>query len=134
MRDFLKRPFIRLVAVALFVPLLALWTWKLLEPNPVPEQMREFLSFWEWLPFLLAKSLHMGGYAFLTFLALIWVPTRRGKLLAVAFMVLHGIGTEIGQTYVPNRYGSVKDVVIDSTGISIAVLLMLWLNRKPKPG
>ena len=130
MNDFLKRRSVRLAALLVFIPMLLLWTWKLLDPHPVPEQMQEFLSFWDWLPFLLAKCLHISGYAFLTVLALIWVPTWRGKIAAVVFMLLHGIGTEIGQTYVPNRVGSVKDVAIDSTGIFIGVMAMRWMTRR----
>ena len=129
MHDLLKRRSTRLAALLVFIPLLLLWTWKLLEPNPVPDRMREFLSFWDWLPFVLAKCLHTGCYAFLTALALIWVPTRRGKVLAIGFMLFHGVGTEIGQTYVPNRVGSIKDVLIDSAGVFIGVIATRWLNR-----
>ena len=50
--------------------------------------------------------------------------------MAIAFMVLHGIGTEIGQTYVPNRVGSVKDVLIDGAGVLIAVALVRRATRR----
>jgi hypothetical protein len=112
---------LRLTAAILFAGLLSLWTWKLLEPNPVPEQVREMLSWWDWLPFLAAKALHAGGYATLTLLAGIAVPGRRGKRVALAFLLLHGVGTEIGQTFVPNRGGSVRDVLIDWAGIAAGV-------------
>src|SRR4051794_16806626 len=46
---------------------LGLWTWKLLEPNPVPEAISEKLK--GDARFVAAKSLHAGGYAFLTLLA-----------------------------------------------------------------
>lgn len=111
----------RLLAWAVFVPALALWTWKLLAPNPVPEPLHELLSLYDWLPFLLAKCLHLGGYAFLT--ALLWVAVpRRWRWAAVAFMLLHGVGTEIGQTFVPNRTGTVRDVVIDWFGVAVGWL------------
>lgn len=130
MHDLLNRRSVRLTALLIFIPMLLLWTWKLLDPHPVPDPMRDFLSYWDWLPFVLAKCLHTGCYAFLTALALIWVTTRRGKVIAVGFMLLHGVGTEIGQTYVPNRVGSVKDVLIDSTGVALGVIAMRWLTRR----
>ena len=57
----------KVLPFALFALFLGLWTWKLLEPNPVPEPVTRGiptdLKFW------LAKALHLGGYAFLTVLA-----------------------------------------------------------------
>ena len=111
----------RLTAAVLFAGLLFVWTWKLLEPNPVPEQVRELLSWWDWLPFLAAKTLHAGGYATLAVLAGVAAPSRCWKLAALAFLLLHGVGTEIGQTFVPNRSGRVRDVLIDWAGIAAGV-------------
>ena len=117
------RPRLRAAAGGLFLVLLAVWTWKLLEPSPIPESLRLSLaSFWELLPFVAAKCLHAGGYGLLTALAWVWAPTPRWKAAAVAFMLLHGVGTEIGQTYVPNRTGKVTDVLIDWAGIAAGLL------------
>ncbi|MGL6073187.1 MAG: VanZ family protein [Fimbriiglobus sp.] len=124
-----SRRTVRVVATVAFLVGLALWTWKLLESNPVPTPIREFLSIWDWLPFILAKSLHAGGYAFLAFTGWIAVGRRFGQAI-VAFLVLHGIGTEIGQTFIPNRFGSVKDVFIDAAG-TLTGTLTYFLLRKP---
>ena len=75
----------RLIAAVVFVPALAVWTWKLLEPNPVPEPVLSFLSVWDFLPYLAAKTLHAGGYAFLTVLAWVMAPTARWRWVAVGF-------------------------------------------------
>ena len=74
---------------------------------------------------MLAKSLHAGVYAFLTVLAALLPVRRRYFWAAVVVLLLHGIGTEIGQTYVPSRHGCVRDVLIDWTGIGLG-LLFLW--------
>ncbi len=109
------------MAWAAFAPALAVWTWKLLEPNPVPERLHSLISLADWLPFLLAKCLHLGGYAFLA--ALLWAAAPRGwRWAAVAFLLLHGVGSEVGQTFVPNRSGNVRDVVIDWCGIAAGVV------------
>jgi VanZ family protein len=109
---------LRLAAFALFEALLAVWTWKLLEPNPVPEPVISFLSLWALLPFLAAKCLHLSGYALLAALAWTWAPNRPARRALVVFLLLHGVGTEIGQTLVPNRTGKARDVVIDWFGIA----------------
>lgn len=114
----------RLIAAAVLLPALAVWTWKLLEPNPVPEPVLKFLSFWDFLPYLAAKTLHAGGYAFLTVLAWVAAPRGRWRWGAVAFLVLHGAGSELLQHVLPfNRTGKVTDVLIDWVGIAVGVLV-----------
>lgn len=114
---------IRRWATATFVVLLAVWTWKLLEPSPVPESLiAELNSWYELLSFLLAKSLHCCGYALLAALAMVWPPAR-WKPVAVGGLMAHGVVTEILQYVLPfNRTGRVADVVIDWTGIALGVL------------
>ena len=106
-----------------FLTFLGLWTWKLLEPVPVPEAIEQQIPVDQ--KFLLAKSLHVGAYAFLTILAAS-LPVRRPYFWAVVVgLALHGVGTEIGQTYIPNRNGCVRDVIIDWVGIGLG-LAGLW--------
>ncbi|HEV3440684.1 MAG TPA: VanZ family protein [Gemmata sp.] len=111
------------VPFAVFLIFLGLWTWKLLEPHPIPETITQYLPLE--LKFWLAKSLHAGAYAFLTVLAA-FLPIRRPYFwMVVAVLLLHGVGTEIGQTYIPSRHGCVRDVVIDWIGIGVG-LVCLW--------
>jgi hypothetical protein len=113
---------VRLAAAVVFVPALAAWTWKLLEPNPVPEPVLNILSVWDFLPYLAAKTLHAGGYAFLTVLAWVAVPSR-WRWAAVGFLLLHGAGSELLQHVLPfNRTGKVTDVLIDWAGVAVGVL------------
>ena len=118
----------------LFWPALAVWTWKLVEPNPVPEAVGDYLD--TPLKFLIAKSLHFSGYAFLAFTLGIWVPPRqRPLLLAFTLMLFHGVATEVIQTMVPNRSGRPVDVMIDWAGIATGTAVgwrfwkPLWLRR-----
>jgi len=114
-------------AVALVV-FLGLWTWKLIEPTPVPESLSKRLG--DRARFVAAKGLHAGGYCFLTVLAVaLPVPTRWRWRLA-GLLALHGVATEIGQTYVPGRFGSARDVFIDWVGVGLGVLMwQLWSRR-----
>jgi VanZ family protein len=112
----------RLAAAVVFVPALAVWTWKLLEPNPVPEPVLKILSVWDFLPYLAAKTLHAGGYAVLTVLAWVAAPSR-WRWIAVGFLLLHGAGSELLQHVLPfNRTGKLTDVLIDWAGIAVGVL------------
>ena len=113
----------------LFWPALALWTWKLVEPNPVPEAVGNILD--APMKFLVAKSLHFSGYAFLTFVLAIWVPPRRRPLLlAFTLMLFHGVLSEVIQTQVQGRVGSPIDVMIDWVGSTTGMLVGWHFWRK----
>lgn len=114
----------RFVVFAVF---LGLWTWKLLQPVPVPEALTAELGA-DWR-FLLAKCLHAGAYAFLTVLAFALPVPRYWHWFLVGLLALHGAATEYGQTFVPNRSGSVRDVIIDCVGIALGVLASLSARR-----
>jgi VanZ family protein len=106
-------------------------------PHPVPEPLLDALGFWSWLPLLAAKTLHFAGYAMLTALAQYAAGVRYRPLIA-AVMVAHGVGTEVGQCYIPNRTGKVRDVVIDTAGVAAGTLLLRRGSRRadapPDPG
>ena len=111
------------VPYVVFLIFLALWTWKLLTPVPVPEVIDRQIP--DDLRFVLAKSLHACAYAYLTVLAAL-LPLRWSSFwVVVGVLAMHGIGTEIGQTFVPSRHGCIQDVLIDWAGISLG-LLVIW--------
>jgi hypothetical protein len=114
-----------LIPFAVFLVVLGLWTWKLLEASPVPESLTEGWSLD--LKFIASKVLHVGVYSCLVLLAA-WLPVSRAALWGViAFLVVHAIATEIGQSFVPNRHGSARDVLLDWFGVAggLAVLHLI---------
>lgn len=114
----------RLIAHAIaFLGFISLWTWKLLEPYPVPEELREGLAS-AGLDFAAAKTLHAIGYAFLTVLAGTLPIARLWRHWLIGLLVLHGVATEIGQTFVPNRTGRAADVFIDWGGVLMGTLVV----------
>ena len=120
--------FLRFVAFAVF---LGLWTWKLLEPNPVPESLFAELSAFlpsDWRVWA-AKSLHASAYAFLTVLVFTLPVPRSWRWFFVGLLALHGVATEIGQTFVPGRHGCVRDVLIDWGGIGLGLLTWFGVAR-----
>lgn len=112
---------LRALFAVLFAVSLGLWTLKLLEPNPLPPAIKDLVSWSEWLVFGLAKALHVGAYAYCTVVGRLAVVSPRWKFGVVLLMLLHGVGTEIGQTYVPNRAGSVRDVLFDAVGVFVGL-------------
>lgn len=113
-----------------FAAFLGLWTWKLLEPSPVPEALSAELG--GDLKFVLAKSLHACAYAFLAVLVHALPVPRYWHWFLVGLLALHGAATEVGQTFVEGRSGSVRDVVIDWAGVAGGVLLCR-LARRGRP-
>jgi VanZ family protein len=107
------------VHVLVLLAVLGLWTWKLLEPNPVPEAIEKRLT--GGLRFAAAKALHAGGYGLLTLLAVTLPVPTAWRWYFAGLLALHGVATEIGQTFVPGREGCVRDVLIDWGGVCAAV-------------
>ena len=125
------------VPAALFLFFLSLWTYELLAENPVPDSVSRAIPD-EW-KFWLAKGLHVAAYAFLTFLAAQLPVPRVYFWLVVMLLVLHGIATEVGQTYVAGRHGSLRDVLLDWSGVGIGLLVLGLFRmlrgptRRPQP-
>ena len=87
----------------------------------------------EWWEVLARKLGHMAGYALLTG-AWIWAlagRVRRPLAAAAAISFLYAISDEYHQTFVENRSGTAVDVLIDSAGITLALLIALGRRRSP---
>lgn len=80
------------------------------------------------------KGAHMTEYAILAVFFYIWLGNwrhRRGKreLLAVMLAVLYAASDEFHQLFVEGRAGRVGDVLIDSAGALLGVMLWLFLAK-----
>lgn len=91
---------------------------------------------------LIRKGGHVTEYAILALLTL-RALTRSSRLLpatwsgraaslAVGFCALYAISDEIHQSFVPSRYGSALDVLIDTLGAAFG-LGVAWLGIKRHP-
>ena len=73
---------------------------------------------------ILKKSAHAIGYGMLA-ISYAWALAGSGVRQVVPFAlclaILYGISDEWHQTFVPNRFGSPLDVLIDTIGASIAL-------------
>ena len=78
---------------------------------------------------LLRKGAHVFAYFILSILSLMLAFTYKCKeyvriLSSSVFCFIYAQSDEIHQIFVPGRAGSMKDVIIDMTGVLIAVLLV----------
>lgn len=90
-----------------------------------PELKSGLADYWD---FYLRKSVHILEYAILALLlirALKEYQLTKGKILflAVVLAVLYAFSDEYHQTFIQGRVGALADVLIDSFGVFLAVVL-----------
>ena len=87
-----------------------------------------------WLPELVSNLLHLPLYAGLAF---VWCVTlhrltrltpRHVAAIAFGASVVFGIADELYQGLIPGRTPSVSDVVMNTLGAGIAIVLFPWLR------
>jgi VanZ family protein len=101
-------------------------TYALLSPQ-APEVSAALLRAQD--AFVVSKTVHVCAYGFLAALAG-WLPAGRRTLAALwLFLVAHGATTECLQEFVPGRFGSWRDVLLDTAGVTLGSTLV-WLYRR----
>ena len=92
-----------------------------------PEEVK--VNIIEKLQFIVRKSAHFIGYMILGILAsgLILQYENINKKYPLAFLicVIYAISDEIHQLFVPGRSGQVRDVLIDSAGSLLGIILVM---------
>ena len=87
----------------------------------------------EELQFIVRKSAHFIGYMILGILAsgLILQYENINKKYPLAFLicVIYAISDEIHQLFVPGRSGQVRDVLIDSAGSLLGIILVMAFEK-----
>ena len=56
------------------------------------------------------------------------IRNKKSILLALGICILYAISDELHQLFVPGRGAQVKDVLIDSTGAFVGIILYSWLK------
>ncbi|MCS6852948.1 MAG: VanZ family protein [Gemmataceae bacterium] len=108
---------------------LTLLTAALVTPQPT-QAARQVLT--ETPAFVTAKIVHVAAYAVLAMLTG-WLRPSRHRWLFMAALVLHALGTEYVQQFVPLRTGSWRDVGLDLLGIALGTLLTWNWWREARP-
>lgn len=81
------------------------------------------------------KSAHLGVYFILgilifSFISEFMVISYKSILLAIGITCLYACSDEIHQLLVPGRSGEVKDVILDTIGASIGIMIFCFIVRK----
>jgi hypothetical protein len=101
------------------------------------ESMKTFAVFWGISWFAIVKGWHFTEFAILTVLtsaAIGWFDGKssaRPIYLAMLICIAFAASDEWHQSFVPDRFGTVQDVLIDSLGVCTAgAVLLVRMNRK----
>lgn len=87
------------------------------------------------LTFLVRKAAHISAYFVLGILAYSLLKEyklafRQRILAGITFAMLYAVTDEIHQIFVPGRSGEIRDVIIDTIGATIGIILCVALSRK----
>ncbi|MEM9413007.1 MAG: VanZ family protein, partial [Planctomycetota bacterium] len=99
-----------------------------------PESLEQFRLFWIASWFTIVKGWHFTEFAIVTLLAnqvVAWIRRSddlRNIVVSMAIATIYAISDEYHQSFVPNRFGSLEDVVIDCLGICAAGLFLLIMQ------
>jgi len=95
------------------------------------ETMERFALFWGVSWFAIVKGWHFTEFAILTLLLAASLKWWRGKLTngtimgSMLFCIAFAVSDEWHQSFIPDRFGTVQDVLIDSLGVCAAGLILL---------
>lgn len=102
---------------------------------PSPEGLARFKLLWAYIWILVVKGWHFAEFAILQWFAtgaVDWLRKSRSQinvLIAAIGCVLFAISDEWHQTLVPDRYGTVWDVFVDSFGVATTAYVLARLRR-----
>lgn len=92
--------------------------------NEQPEHVQENII--EKLQFITRKSAHFTAYMMLGIFAMLLFSNYNKKpYFAFLLCVLYAISDEVHQLFVPGRSGQLRDVIIDSAGSLMGILIVL---------
>jgi hypothetical protein len=101
------------------------------------ESMHRFSVFWGLSWFAIVKGWHFTEFAILTFLAARTLRLWRGHESlwtvggAMLFCIAFAASDEWHQTFIPDRFGTIQDVLIDGLGVCAAgALLLIRMKRR----
>jgi VanZ family protein len=86
---------------------------------------------WQVVWWIFVKGYHVLEYTVLTLLLIAAFPVlRRYPLGAAGIAIAYACTDEFHQTFVPHRGGHVSDVIIDSLGVVIALVVHFLVQRR----
>lgn len=122
----------RHVALPFFI-MAALYWLSSIPGTPTAEDPAIYGLFY-WVSPTLQNTLHVPTYAVLAaawhWALRAWMRAPYARSLgACAFASVYGVLDEWHQSFVPGRYASLTDVMLDVVGALLGVWLIVWANR-----
>ena len=121
--------------VALPLSIMAAFYWLSSIPGTAsPEDPATYVLYY-WVPPTLQNVLHVPAYALLAaswrWALRAWVPAETGRAMgACALAASYGALDEWHQSFVPGRYASLTDIVLNAAGAVLGIWLMGWAGNK----
>jgi VanZ family protein len=109
---------IRRLATGALIFLVAFVGWASMQPGLAPPSH-----------YGLDKVIHIGAFAVLSALATAAAPSRRIALGVFVSLIALGIGSEIAQSFIPGRTGSLLDLASDVGGLVFGVCGVYAVSR-----
>ncbi len=98
--------------------------------------MLKFRQFWGVSWFVVVKGWHFSEFAILLVFCVKTIQFFRKStststiIAAMLFCIVFAISDEWHQSFIPDRYGTVMDVVIDSLGVLVAGIFLLRRHKR----
>ena len=104
-------------------------------PGSVGPEGPRVPTFFLWLPATVQNFLHVPQYAVLSWLWCRGLASGRDALhigiwRATVLCGVYAIWEELYQRWIPGRYSSLTDLIMDAIGIAVGVVLFRGLHRK----
>ncbi len=103
-----------------------------------PDSMQRFIVFWGISWFVIVKGWHITEFAILTILCFYFARSYCGAkprfalIVSMLFCMVFAATDEWHQSFIPDRFGTVQDVIIDSFGVLAASVFLFYTSVAKK--
>ncbi|NSW90255.1 MAG: VanZ family protein [Firmicutes bacterium] len=100
----------------------------------IPERIQRYLSgTYRNMEFILRKAAHFTEYFILSFvfyraMVISEVRVKKSMIVTLVFCFLYAVSDEVHQVFVPGRAFAVGDIIIDTLGAALGIIVIFFKN------
>lgn len=100
----------------------------------IPERIQRYLSgAYRNMEFILRKAAHFTEYFILSFvfyraMVISGVRVKKSMIVTLVFCFLYAVSDEVHQVFVPGRAFAVGDIIIDTLGAALGIIVIYFKN------